>query len=66
MDNDTTKFAGIYMFGFFSGIAFSYSGLVGFITGTVTGLVIASTFPTHISPELITENIKRIFNYTRF
>ena len=38
------QISGIFLFGFLSGVVFSYTGLMGFSVGFSTGLVIRNSF----------------------
>jgi hypothetical protein len=38
------QLSGIFLFGFLSGVVFSYTGFMGFVVGFSTGLVIRNSF----------------------
>ena len=39
------RISGIFLFGFVMGLVFSYTGIIGFVCGVATGIVLARKFP---------------------
>ena len=39
------RISGIFSFGFVMGLIFSYTGILGFISGIIVGIVLARKFP---------------------
>lgn len=39
------RISGIFLFGFIMGLVFSYTGIIGFVCGVATGIVLARKYP---------------------
>jgi hypothetical protein len=61
------QFSGIFLFGFLSGVVFSYTGLMGFVVGFSTGLVIRNSFSkkSYETIENVTDIFFNILNKTK-
>ena len=51
---------GIFFFGFMSGIVFSYTNILGYSAGFVTGIIACNHFPTKVRDKI--EDVNHIFS----
>lgn len=51
---------GIFLFGFMMGVVFSYTNLLGYSAGFVTGIIAFNNFPTKVRDRI--EDLNHIFS----